>query len=183
MPQPVPATMPSAPTTSEGPGERVPATGRGQPEVAGASDEQVVVLELAGEAYGIEIGRVQEIIRLQPITRVPNGPSCIEGVTNLRGRVIPVLDLRQRFGLQVSAPTRRSRIVVAEMGEHTLGLVVDGVSEVLAVPAGAVEPPSILVTTADSTYLRGVAKLGDRLILLLNLAGVLTPVERGTLAA
>ena len=109
-------------------------------------DEQIVVLDLGGEAYGVEIGRVEEIIRMQPITRIPNGPAFIEGVTNLRGRVIPVLDLRKRFGLPASAPTRRSRIVVGELGEHTVGLVVDGVSEVLLVSSEAVEPPSTLVT-------------------------------------
>lgn len=146
-------------------------------------EEQVVVLELAGEAYGVEIGRVQEIIRMQPVTRVPNGPPCFEGVTNLRGRVIPVLDLRKRFGLEPTPPTRRSRIVVAELGEHTVGLVVDAVSEVLRVPASAVEPPSALVTTADSAYLRGVAKLDERLVLLLDLARILTPTERAGLAA
>jgi purine-binding chemotaxis protein CheW len=145
--------------------------------------EQVGVLELAGEAYGIEIGRVQEIIRMQAITRVPNGPECIEGVTNLRGRVIPVLDLRKRFRLAAAEPTRRSRIVVAELGDHTVGLVVDGVSEVLQAPAETVEPPSALVTTADSSYLRGVAKLDERLILLLDLAGILTRHEQTELAA
>jgi purine-binding chemotaxis protein CheW len=137
-------------------------------------DAQVVVLELAGEAYGVDIQRVQEIIRMQPITRVPNGPAGVEGVTNLRGRVIPVLDLRQRFGLAQTPPTRQSRIVVAELGEHAVGLVVDGVSEVLPVPPDAVEPPSALVATADSLYLRGVAKLGERLVLLLDLARLLS---------
>jgi len=148
-----------------------------------ASEEQVVVLELAGEAYGVEIGRVQEIIRMQPITRVPNVPAFIEGVTNLRGRVIPVLDLRRRFGLAATPPTRQSRIVVAELGSHAGGLIVDGVSEVLRVPADAVEPPSALVTTAESTYLRGVAKLEDRLVLLLDLTRILTSSEQGDLAA
>jgi len=146
-------------------------------------EEQVVVLELAGEAYGVEIGRVEEIIRMQPITRIPNGPAFIEGVTNLRVRVIPVLDLRKRFGLPTSEPTRRSRIVVGELGQHTVGLMVDGVSEVLLVSAEAVEPPSTLVTTSDSAFLRGVAKLGERLILLLDLSRILTRAEQEDLAA
>lgn len=146
-------------------------------------DEQVVVLELAGEAYGVEIGRVEEIIRMQAITRIPNGPAFIEGVTNLRGRVIPVLDLRKRFGLPASEATRRSRIVVGELGEHTVGLVVDGVSEVLLVGSDAVEPPSTLVTSADSAFLRGVAKLEERLILLLDLSRILTQAEQEDLAA
>ena len=146
-------------------------------------DEQIVVLDLGGEAYGVEIGRVEEIIRMQAITRIPNGPAFIEGVTNLRGRVIPVLDLRKRFGLPASAPTRRSRIVVGELGEHTVGLVVDGVSEVLLISAEAVEPPSTLVTSADSAFLRGVAKLDERLILLLDLSRILTRSEQEDLAA
>ena len=145
-------------------------------------DEQIVVLDLGGEAYGVEIGRVEEIIRMQAITRIPNGPAFIEGVTNLRGRVIPVLDLRKRFGLPASAPTRRSRIVVGELGEHTVGLVVDGVSEVLLISAEAVEPPSTLVTSADSAFLRGVAKLDERLILLLDLSRILTRSEQENLA-
>jgi purine-binding chemotaxis protein CheW len=140
-------------------------------------EEQVVVLELAGEAYGVEIERVQEIIRMQAITRVPNGPAGVEGVTNLRGRVIPVLDLRQRFALAQSPSTRQSRIVVAELGEHAVGLVVDGVSEVLRVPADAVGPPSALVTGTDSLYLRGVAKIDERLVLLLDLARLLSGHE------
>lgn len=145
-------------------------------------EEQVVVLDLAGEAYAVEIGRVEEIIRMQPIARIPNGPAFIEGVTNLRGRVIPVLDLRKRFNLPVSEPTRRSRIVVGELGQHTVGLLVDGVSEVLQISTEAVEPPSSLVTTADSAFLRGVAKLDERLILLLDLSRILTRAEQADLA-
>jgi purine-binding chemotaxis protein CheW len=140
--------------------------------------EQIVVLDLAGEGYGVEIGRVEEIIRMQPITRIPHGPTFIEGVTNLRGRVIPVLDLRKRFGLPAIEPTRRSRIVVGELGEHTVGLMVDGVSEVLLLPMDAVELPSTLVTTPESAFLRGVAKLGERLVLLLDLSRILTPDEQ-----
>ena len=151
--------------------------------MASSDEAQVVVLELAGEAYGVEIGKVQEIIRMQPITRVPNGPDWIEGVTNLRGRVIPVLDLRRRFGLAAGEATRRSRIVVAELGEHTVGLVVDGVSEVLRVPADSVEPPSSLVTTAESAYLRGVAKLDQRLVLLLDLGRILAEDQQLALAS
>lgn len=146
-------------------------------------DEQIVGLELAGELYGVEIGRVQEIIRMQAITMVPNGPAFIEGLTNLRGHVIPVMDLRKRFGLTDSEPTRRSRIVVAELGEHTVGLIVDAVSEVLRVGADQVEPPSALVTTADSAYLRGVAKLEERLVLLLEPARILSVGEQAALAA
>jgi purine-binding chemotaxis protein CheW len=150
--------------------------------VSALSDEQLVGLELAGELYGVPIACVQEIIRMQPITVVPNSPAFVEGMTNLRGRVIPVMDLRARFGLEATTTNGHTRIVVAELGEHTVGLIVDGVSEVLRVAADMIEPPSSLVTTADSAYLRGVAKLEDRLILLLNLACILSPQEQTTLA-
>lgn len=148
-----------------------------------AHDEQIVGLELAGEIYGVEIGRIQEIIRMQPITAVPNGPAFIEGLTNLRGRVIPVMDLRRRFGLASPEPDRRTRIVVAELGSHTVGLIVDAVSEVLRVTGEQIEPPSALVTTADSTFLRGVARLDERLILLLDPAHILSGTEQDELAA
>jgi purine-binding chemotaxis protein CheW len=147
-----------------------------------ADGEQTVGLELAGELYGVEIGRVQEIIRMQPITAVPNGPAFIEGLTNLRGRVIPVMDLRKRFGVDAGAPTRRSRIVVAELGGQTVGLIVDAVSEVLRVAAEQIEPPSTLITTSESAYLRGVAKLEERLVLLLDPSRILSADEGATLA-
>lgn len=146
-------------------------------------DEQIVGLELAGECYGMEIGRVQEIIRMQTITPVPNGPACVEGLTNLRGRVIPVVDLRKRFGLSSGGLHHRSRIVVAELGEHTVGLIVDGVSEVLRVRNDQVEPPSVLITSEGSAYLRGVAKLEDRLVLLLDPSLILGAAEREAVAA
>lgn len=146
-------------------------------------DEQIVGLELTGELYGVEIGRVQEIIRMQTITLVPNGPTFIEGLTNLRGHVIPVMDLRKRFGLAVGEPTRSSRIVVAELSGHTVGLIVDSVSEVLRVEQEQIEPPSSLVTTLESAYLRGVAKLEGRLVLLLDPDQILSTGERHSLAA
>jgi purine-binding chemotaxis protein CheW len=147
------------------------------------ADEQLVGLELAGELYGVEISRIQEIIRMQPITAVPKSPPFVVGLTSLRSRVIPVMDLRARFGLETFEPTRRSRIVVVEMSDHTVGLIVDAVSEVLRISAASVEPPSSLVTIADSAYLRGVAKIDERLVLLLDLPRVLSTGEIAALAA
>src|ERR1051326_4762411 len=93
------------------------------------SDErQLVVFQLGAELYGVEISRVHEIIRLQAVTRVPRAPSFVEGVINLRGKVIPVVDLRRRFGLETSEHTRASRIVVVEIADQVVGIVVDGVS-------------------------------------------------------
>jgi purine-binding chemotaxis protein CheW len=137
------------------------------------SEEQLVVFELADESYGVEISRVQEIDRMQQITVVPQAPVFVEGVINLRGRITPVVDTRMRFGLPKADVTPLTRIVVVKAGEEWVGLVVDAVSEVLRVPVDSIEPPSAMVTTADSAYLRGIAKLEQRLIILLDLDRVL----------
>ncbi len=142
------------------------------------AEEQLVVFELANEVYGVDISRVQEIIRMTTITRLPRAPEFVEGVINLRGKVIPVVDLKKRFGLQEGERTKASRIVVVDVGDHTIGMVVDAVSEVLRVPSGAVEPPSPVVTTIESDYIRGIAKLEGRLIILLDLDKVLSWDEK-----
>ena len=134
-----------------------------------AEEEQLVVFELAGESYGVDIGAVNTIIRMQRITRVPRAPDFVEGVINLRGSIIPVIDLRKRFELGAFEETKASRVVVVETAAGLIGLIVDAVTETLSLASDAVEPPSSIVTTADSRYLRGVAKLDDRLIILLDL--------------
>ncbi len=146
-------------------------------------DEQVVVFDVANEFYAVNIARVHEIIRLQQITVIPGAPEFVEGVINLRGKVIPVLDLRKRFHLNVSEHTRSSRIVVVELSNQTIGLIVDGVSEVLRIPADQVDPPSPLVAGIDSRYLRGIAKLENRLIVLLDIDKVLSILEQQQIEA
>ncbi len=149
---------------------------------SGAGDErQLVVFQLGGELYGVEISRVHEIIRLQTVTRVPRAPAFVEGVINLRGKVIPVVDLRRRFGLPTAEHTRASRIVVVEIGDQVVGIIVDGVSEVLRVGESTVEPPSPVVAGIDSEYIHGIAKLPDRLVILLDLDRVLARDERRAL--
>jgi purine-binding chemotaxis protein CheW len=142
------------------------------------AEEQLVIFELANEVYGVDISRVQEIIRMTNITRLPRAPEFVEGVINLRGKVIPVVDLKKRFGLAERERTKASRIVVVDVGDHTIGMVVDAVSEVLRVPSSAVEPPSPVVTTIESDYIRGIAKLEGRLIILLDLDKVLSWEEK-----
>ncbi len=142
------------------------------------AEEQLVIFELANEVYGVDISRVQEIIRMTTITRLPRAPEFVEGVINLRGKVIPVVDLKKRFGLDLSECTKSSRIVVVDVGDHTIGMVVDAVSEVLRVPTESVEPPSPVVTTIESDYIRGIAKLEGRLIILLDLNKVLSWEEK-----
>ena len=148
----------------------------------GAGDErQLVVFELGAELYAVDIARVHEIIRLQSITRVPRSPAYVEGVINLRGKVIPVMDLRRRFGLPVAEHTRASRIVVVEIGEQVVGIIVDAVSEVLRVTASLIEPPSPVVAGVDSEYLEAIARLPERLLILLDLDRLLARDERAGL--
>jgi purine-binding chemotaxis protein CheW len=143
---------------------------------------QIVVCELADEHYGLDIAKVFEIIRHQPITAVPRSPQFVKGVINLRGRIIPVVDLRERFGMPQADPTKETRIVVAESATTRVGLIVDSVSEVLLVPADAVEATPEVAAGADAEYLRGIANLGDRLVLLLELAGLFGIEDQRALA-
>lgn len=134
-----------------------------------SSERQLVVFDLAGEVYGVNIGTVREIIRMQEITHVPNAPDYVEGVINLRSRVIPIVDLRRRFGVGVKEITPESRIVVVDIAGEDIGMMVDSVREVLRINESVVEPASSIVTTADSYYIQGIANLGERLLILLDL--------------
>ena len=145
-------------------------------------EQQLVVFDLADEGYGVDISAVREIIRLQEITHVPRTPEFVEGVINLRGKVIPVVDLRGRFNLEVGEQTKDNRIVVIDIGGKDIGMVVDAVTEVSRIAADAVEPPSSFITTADSEYLLGIAKLNNRLIILLDLQRVFPDRESTVLA-
>jgi purine-binding chemotaxis protein CheW len=147
-------------------------------------ESQLVVFDLADEHYGVDIGAVESIIKLQAITAMPHAPEFVEGVTNLRGVVLPVVDLRKRFGLPAEEATKDTRIVVVEIGhdggrhDTTVGMVVDAVSEVLRVDEEDIEPPSPVVITADSAFITGIAKVDERLIILLDLGQVLSPEEQ-----
>ena len=145
---------------------------------ASGEERQLVVFQLGAELYGVDIARVHEIIRLQSITRVPRAPSFVEGVINLRGKVIPVVDLRRPLGLPTSEHTRATRTVVVEIGDQVVGIIVDSVSEVLRVSTSTIEPPSPVVAGIDSEYLHGIAKLPERLVILLDLDRVLAREER-----
>ena len=139
----------------------------------GQAERQLVVFDLASEAYGVDISTVREIIRMQTVTRMPRTPEYVEGVINLRGKVTPVIDLRKRFGLDESEEPLDKRIVVVDTGERSMGFVVDAVSEVLRVPSASIEPPSSVVMGVDSEYMIGIVKLPDRLISLLDLERVM----------
>lgn len=133
------------------------------------AEEQLVTFSLGTEEFGVDIMKVQEIIRIPAITRVPKAPSHVEGVINLRGNVIPVVNLRVRFGMPVGEETEHSRIVVLQVGGKVFGVRVDGVTEVLRLDSESIEPPPPIALGVDSNYIRGVGKIDERLLILLNL--------------
>jgi purine-binding chemotaxis protein CheW len=137
---------------------------------------QLVSFRVGDEEFGLDILRVQEIIRVQPLTRVPSSPDFIDGVMNLRGRIIPVVALRRRFALAHAPSTPQTRIVVVEMKGAVLGFIVDSVSEVLRIPASTIEPPPRL-GKVDREYVSGVGKLEDRLLILLDVDRLISDCE------
>jgi purine-binding chemotaxis protein CheW len=139
---------------------------------------QVVSFKLGSEEYGVDIGQVQEINRMVAVTHVPRAPQFMEGVINLRGQLIPIIDLRARFGMARAEHTKNTRIVVTEIGAKRVGMVVDSVSEVLRLPVEHIEPAPEMITGVETEYIRGVGKIEDRLIILLDLARIISGSEK-----
>ncbi|MGC3969911.1 MAG: chemotaxis protein CheW [Pirellulales bacterium] len=145
---------------------------------ADAGTIQVVSFRLASEEYGIEITKVQEIILVGEITRVPQTARYIKGLINLRSTVIPIVDLRLRFGMPEEQPTDETRIMVMNVRGKTIGIIVDAVSEVLRISKDQIAPPPPTVTSLGREYLTGLAKLEERLLILLDVECILTdPVD------
>ncbi len=140
---------------------------------------QVVGFRIGRETFGLPISMVREIVRVPEITSVPNAPDYIEGVINLRGRIIPVVDLRKRFGVKSSEPNRKNRIVVVELGARAIGLIVNSASEVLRIPPSEIEEPHTVFQEGELDYITGVGKLNGRLVILLDLKHIL---QRGELS-
>jgi len=131
------------------------------------SDElQLVSFNIGTEEFGVDILKVQEINRMVEITRVPQAPNYVEGVINLRGKVVPIVDLRKRFNLELKEYDKNTRIVVVDIDGNIMGMIVDSVSEVLRLSANTIEPPPDIVTGVNAEYIKGVAKLEDRLLIL-----------------
>ncbi|SBV93340.1 Chemotaxis protein CheW [uncultured delta proteobacterium] len=135
---------------------------------------QLVTFSIGEEEFGVDILKVQEIIRTMEITKVPRAQDFVEGVINLRGKVIPIIDLRRRFGFASKPHDKHTRIIVIEINNMIVGFVVDSVSEVLRIPAATVEPPPPVVAGVESEYISGVGKLEDRLLILLDLDKLLS---------
>ncbi len=146
-------------------------------------EHQLVVFELANEFYGINIAVVESIIKMQAITQLPQTPTFIKGVTNLRGTVLPVIDLRIRFGLETQPDTKQTRVIIVTMGNIKVGVMVDGVSEVLRVSDESIEPLPPMVNSVNADFLKGIVRLENRLIILLEVEKVLDLKEQDALAA
>ncbi len=143
---------------------------------------QLVSFFLGEEEFGADILMVQEIIRIQPITRVPNAPHFVEGVINLRGKVIPIVDLRKRLNVSGARDARKARIIVVEIEGKIAGFIVDSVSQVLWIPKETIEAaPSIVLSGIDAEYIKGVSKLQDKLLILLDFSKILTSREQQSL--
>jgi purine-binding chemotaxis protein CheW len=136
-------------------------------------DLQVVGFRIGNETFGVRIGSVREIVRVPEITAVPSAPETIEGVINLRGKIIPVMDLRKRFGQSDIQPDKKNRILVVELENKLVGLIVNAASEVLKIAPSEIEAPGNLFAEGESSYVIGVGKLKGRLIILLDIAKLL----------
>jgi purine-binding chemotaxis protein CheW len=136
-------------------------------------DLQVVGFRIGNETFGVRIGAVREIVRVPEITSVPSAPDTVEGVINLRGKIIPVMDLRKRFGHLDIQPDKKNRILVVELENKLVGLIVNAASEVLKIPPSEIEPPGTVFAEGESSYVTGVGKLKGRLIILLDVSKLL----------
>ena len=141
-------------------------------------EKQLVIFELGAENFGIEIASVEGINKMMEITKIPKAPDYMLGITNLRGIVLPVIDLQKRFGMDEQAQSDETRIVVANMDGVKIGMVVSAVSEVLTIDDKVVEPPPPMVSNVNSEFIVGVAKIDKRLVILLDLAKVLSAEEK-----
>ncbi len=138
---------------------------------------QLVSFKIGAEEFGIDILKVNEINRMMTLTKVPNAPSFVDGVVNLRGRVIPVINLRSKLSLPKKEYDRNSRIIVVELEGKTIGFIVDEVSEVLRIPVSITEKPPEMVSGVNAAFITAIGKLEDRLLILLDLERILAEGE------
>lgn len=139
---------------------------------------QVVGFRIGRETFGLPISIVREIVRVPEITSVPNAPDYIEGVINLRGRIIPIVDLRKRFGEKSFERSKKNRIVVVELESRAVGLIVNSASEVLRISPSEIDEPHNVFKEGELNYITGIGKLNGRLVILLDLNKIL---QRGEL--
>lgn len=140
---------------------------------------QLVSFNLAQEEYGVDVLKVREIIRMPTITRVPNTPHYVEGVINLRGKVIPIINMRKRFSLADAEYDKQTRIMVMDVGGELMGFIVDAVSEVIRISSSEIQPsPAVVSSGIDQECIAGVINQAERLLVLLELEKIFTQDER-----
>jgi purine-binding chemotaxis protein CheW len=139
---------------------------------------QLISFMVGEEEYGLEILRVKEVIRIREITRLPRAPSFVKGIINLRGDVIPIIDLRDKFGLEHKEYTSMTRVIVVDVDGRLVGMVVDAASQVVRVPADQIDPPPPIVGGLSVEFIKGVGKIEERLIILLKIDRILSTQEK-----
>lgn len=139
---------------------------------------QIVTFSMGNDEFGVDISRIKEIIRIPEITKVPRAAQFVEGVINLRGQIIPVIDLRKRLGLESAGKSERSRVIVVLSEDQIIGFLVDAVSQVLRLPMSAIDPPPSVLAGVSAAYIQGVGKLDKRLIILINFDKIISEREK-----
>ena len=145
--------------------------------------KQLIGFTVGAEEYGLELLQVKEVIRMRPITWLPKAPSCVKGIINLRGDIIPIIDLRDRFGMQPQEQTAMTRVVVVEVEGRPVGMVVDSASQVVRVPADQFDPPPEALGDASRDFITAVAKMGDKLIVMIDAARIISGEEMSQIAS
>ena len=141
-------------------------------------EKQLVIFELGNAQYAIEIAAVEGIVKMQEITKIPYSPDFVEGVTNLRGSILPVLDLNKRFGMPQQEETGETHIITVNMGNVKVGMIVSKVSEVLTIEDNIIEPAPNMVKNINTDFITGIAKIDSRLVVLIDLSRVLNVDEQ-----
>lgn len=140
-------------------------------------EKQLVIFKLGNEEYGVDIMQVKEIIRTTTITKIPQVPTFVEGIISLRGEILPIIDMREKFGLPKAERTRQTRILVISLDNITIGGIVDEVTEVLRIPNDAITPPPPVIKGINTEYLQGVGQINGRIIILLDMSKILSSNE------
>ena len=144
---------------------------------------QFISFSVGQEEYGLELLRVKEVIRLREITWLPKAPSFVKGIINLRGDVIPIIDLRDKFGMETREETAQTRVIVVEVEGRLMGMVVDSASQVVRIPADQIDPPPPVLGGFSQQFITGVGKTEDKLVILLNTDAILTVDEKVALSS
>ena len=149
---------------------------------SGAEMKQLISFTVGSEEYGLELLRVKEVIRMRQITWLPKAPACVKGIINLRGDVIPIVDLRERFGLAAHEKTAMTRVIVVELDGRLVGMVVDTASQVVRIPADQFDPPPTVMGQESRDFITAVGKIGDKLIIMIDVDRILSYRELSQIA-